>query len=165
FNNNLLVITGYAAMLATRIAQHDPLREHVEGILDSAQRSADLTRQLLAFSRRQVLDPRGFDLNETVDRMRRILERLLGEKIQLVSVLGARNTVYCDAGQIEQVIMNLAMNARDAMPDGGRLSIETYDAAPSEIASMDLSASTEYVALRVSDTGAGIAAEILPRVF
>jgi CheY-like chemotaxis protein len=152
-------------LLATHIAQGDPLREHVQGILESAQRSADLTRQLLAFSRRQVLEPRSFDLNETVDRMRRILERLLGEKVELVSALSAKEPVYCDPGQIEQVIMNLAMNARDAMPDGGRLSIETHDAAPSEIAGMDLSARTEYVALRVSDTGSGIAAQILPRVF
>jgi PAS domain S-box-containing protein len=165
FNNNLLVITGYAALLAKDIADGDPMREYVHGILESAQRSADLTRQLLAFSRRQVLEPRSFDLNDTVDRMRRILERLLGENIELVSVLSAKNPVYCDPGQIEQVIMNLAMNARDAMPEGGRLSIETYDAEPHELAGTDASASAEHVALRVSDTGSGIAAEILPRVF
>jgi PAS domain S-box-containing protein len=165
FNNNLLVIMGYGALLAKATAPDDTLHEYAQAVLDSAQRSADLTRQLLAFSRRQVLEPRSFDLNATVDRMRRILERLLGEKIRLVSVLSAKNPVYCDAGQIEQVIMNLAMNARDAMSDGGRLSIETHDVAKSELEGLDLRQTSEYVALRVSDCGCGIPREALLRVF
>jgi two-component system cell cycle sensor histidine kinase/response regulator CckA len=165
FNNNLLVIMGYAALLAKGTTPTDPLHEYAQGVLDSAQRSADLTRQLLAFSRRQVLEPRSFELNATVDRLRRVLERLVGEKIRLVSVLSAKNPVHCDPGQIEQVIMNLAMNARDAMPDGGRLSIETYDAVQSELVGLDLRDNAEYVALRVTDSGCGIAPAALPRVF
>jgi two-component system cell cycle sensor histidine kinase/response regulator CckA len=164
FNNNLLVIMGYAQLLVHATAGDPKLAEYAKSVLESAKRSADLTHQLLAFGRRQVLEPRSFELNAAVDRMQRILERLLGERIRLVSVLAAKDPVYCDPSQIEQVIMNLVMNARDAMPDGGRLSVETYDATPAEVSGLDLRGG-DYVALRVSDSGCGISPEDLCRVF
>ena len=164
FNNNLLVIMGYAQLLANATANDATLAEYAKGVLESAQRSAELTRQLLAFGRRQVLEPRSFELNAAVQRMQRGPRTLARQKVRLVSVLAAKNPVYCDASQIEQVIMNLAVNARDAMPDGGRLSIETYDATSVEVSALDLRGG-DYVALRVSDSGCGIAPDLLPRVF
>ncbi len=164
FNNRLVIIMGYAEVLKNRLPSGSPEAQQAEQVITSAQRAADLTRQLLAYSRRQVLKPRAFDLNEGVDGMRRMLERLIGDHIQLVTRLGARRPVFCDPGQIEQVVLNLAINARDAMPHGGHLVLETRDVSIGAAADVNLPAG-DYVALIVQDTGAGIPERILPRIF
>jgi two-component system cell cycle sensor histidine kinase/response regulator CckA len=164
FNNRLLIIMGQAELLRNALPSASPHVARTDLVLDSAQRAAELTRQLLAFSRRQVLKPQSFDLNAVVDNMLLLLERLIGPDSQLATVLGAIHPVVADPGQVEQVIINLAINARDAMPRGGRLILETKDVAvlgpePSGLSPGD------YVALGVRDSGVGIPEAILPRIF
>src|SRR5712692_8159228 len=126
FNNLLIVIMGRTELLLAGLDTGDPNRPAIELIEQTAIRAADLTRQLLAFSRKQVLQPRVLDLNSVVSNMSEMLQRLIGEDIALVTVLGpALGRVKADPGQIEQIIMNLAVNARDAMPHRGRLTLET----------------------------------------
>jgi two-component system cell cycle sensor histidine kinase/response regulator CckA len=163
FNNRLLIIMGHTELLKRALPEDSALLHHADLVLGSAERAAELTRQLLAYSRRQVLKPEAFDLNLTVDRMRRMLERLIGDEVELLTVLGAKHAVYSDPGQIEQVILNLVLNARDAMPDGGRLTLETGDVSiPTPT---DKLSPGEYVVLKVSDTGTGISPDVLPRIF
>jgi PAS domain S-box-containing protein len=164
FNNRLLVIMGYAELLKRGTAGDPELEGHADVVLTSARRAADLTRQLLAFGRRQMLKPRATDASALVDRMRRMLERLIGESVELVTVLGAKQPMLADPGQIEQVLMNLVLNARDAMPKGGRVTIETADAVVEAGAVSELPAGS-YVALSVSDSGAGIPDAVLERIF
>ncbi len=164
FNNRLLIIMCYAEALRAGLPRDSTLAHSATMVLESAQRSADLTRQLLAFSRRQVLKPQAFDLNHTVEGMRKLLARVIGEDIELLTVLGAKCPAFADAGQVEQVILNLALNARDAMPHGGRLLAETRDVHVAPGASQHV-APGDYVALVVEDTGTGIPPEVLPHVF
>lgn len=164
FNNRLVIIMGYTELLKRSLPEDGTLAQHADMVLTSAQRAAELTHQLLAYSRRQVLMPRAFDLNETVDRMRRLLERLIGEDIQLVTSLAAEHPIFGDPGQIEQVILNLALNARDAMPNGGKLMLETSDASLGADNGEGLP-SGDYVTLVVRDTGAGIPESVLPHIF
>jgi two-component system, cell cycle sensor histidine kinase and response regulator CckA len=164
FNNRLLIIMCYAEALRAALPPGSTLAQHANMVLESAQRSADLTRQLLAFSRRQVLAPRAFDLNQAVEGARKLLARIIGDDIELVTVLGAKFPVFADVGQIEQVILNLVLNARDAMPNGGRLLAETRDVQLAAEADPQL-APGDYVALIVEDTGVGIPAETLPQIF
>jgi two-component system cell cycle sensor histidine kinase/response regulator CckA len=164
FNNRLLIIMGYTEVLKSGMAPNSPEAQQADMVLTSAQRAAELTRQLLAYSRRQVLEPQAFDLNETVDSMRRLLERLIGEDILLETQLSADHPVFSDPGQIEQVVLNLAINARDAMPRGGRLQLETRDATIAADLDQNLPAG-DYVALLVRDTGTGIPEHVLPRIF
>ncbi|SHE69627.1 PAS domain S-box-containing protein [Desulfacinum infernum DSM 9756] len=168
FNNLLTIILGYGEHALERIHPEDPLRRMVEQMLSAAKRSASLTRQLLAFSRKQTLQPVVLDLNDLVKNLDKMLRRLIGEDIDLRLAL-AENlpTVEVDPGQMEQVILNLAVNARDAMPTGGRLLIETasvhldeaYAARHAEVTPGD------YVQLSVSDTGCGMDAETLSKIF
>jgi PAS domain S-box-containing protein len=165
FNNRLLVIMGYADLLK-RGSTHDPaLAAHAEVVVSSARRAADLTRQLLAYSRRQVLRPRPADLNAVVDGTRRMLERLIGERVELVTVLGAKYPMLADPGQIEHVLMNLTLNARDAMPNGGRVTLETFDVDVSKDTPVDGLAEGAYVALSVTDTGTGISESARRHIF
>jgi PAS domain S-box-containing protein len=164
FNNRLLIISCYAEAVRAGLPRDSPLAQHIALVLESAGRAADLTHQLLAFSRRQVLKPSAFDLNQVVDGMRKLLGRVIGDDIELITVLGAQHAVFADAGQIEQVILNLALNARDAMPSGGRLRAETLDVQIAPGSSEQLAAG-DYVALIIEDTGSGIAPEVLPHVF
>jgi two-component system cell cycle sensor histidine kinase/response regulator CckA len=168
FNNLLGVITGYGELLGKRIPDDPQLKKYVSDILRAAERAAGLTRQLLAFSRKQVLQPQILDLNTLVGEMEKMLRRLIGEDVQLITVFDDRlQRVQADPGQIEQVLMNLAVNARDAMPRGGRLTIET--------ANLDLDATYArsrpdvkpgpYVMLAVSDTGHGMDPEVLGHIF
>ena len=127
FNNLLTVITGYTHLLLAQIDEHNPMRNEIEEIKKAGNRAASLTGQLLAFSRRQVIAPQVLDLNAVVSNMEGMLRRLLGEDIiELVTVLGPElGRVQADPGQLDQVVMNLAVNARDAMPQGGKLEIQT----------------------------------------
>ena len=168
FNNLLSVILSYAELSLSVIKEGDPLRDDLIEIRAAGQRATELTKQLLAFSRQQVLQPRVVDLNDIIEGMTSMLRRLLGEDIELsVSRLPELGRVLADPGQIEQVVMNLAVNARDAMPDGGRLMLETknvqLDAADS--ASHEGRAPGDYVMLAMSDTGTGMDAATRARIF
>jgi PAS domain S-box-containing protein len=168
FNNLLGVITGYGEMLLKEFADDDPLHPRITQILRAARRAADLTRQLLAFSRQQVLQPKVLNLNVVVSDMDTMLRRLIGEDIELATRLEpGLGSVMADASQIEQVIMNLAVNARDAMPDGGQLTIETQnvDVEAVQVASHPGGKPGRYVMLAVSDTGAGMDAATQSRIF
>lgn len=165
FNNRLLVIMGYAELLKRGTADNPRLQAHADLVLSSSTRAADLTRQLLAYSRRQVLRPRPTDLNAVVDGMRRMLERVIGERIELVTVLGAEHPMLADPGQIEQVLMNLLLNACDAMPNGGRVSVETSDIELHHATNPADLPSGHYVALTVTDTGTGISEQVRARIF
>ena len=159
FNNVLTAIAGYCDLLLEDLSSDDPHRGDIREIRKAADRAAALTRQLLAFSRRQVLSPQLVELNELVADMRSMLERLLGEDVTLDVVAGAElGTVHADPGQLEQVLMNLAVNARDAMPEGGRLTIATADIQlDASYAELHLAAEPgPYVMLAVSDTGTGM---------
>jgi PAS domain S-box-containing protein len=168
FNNLLSVILTYTSVIVDDLNPADPLRSEIEQVHIAGERAVDLTRQLLAFSRQQVLAPRVVDLNETLASMEKMLRRLLGEDVQL-SLLCARGlgAIFADAGQIEQVLMNLVINARDAMPEGGRLTIETAGVElDAEFAAAHLGVPPgSYVMLAVSDTGIGMDAATRARVF
>jgi PAS domain S-box-containing protein len=168
FNNLLTAILGSTDLLLESLPSDHPGREDAEETRKAALRAADLTRQLLAFSRQQVLAPRVLDLNEVVANMDRMLQRLIGEDIELRTVL-ARDlgAVRADAGQLEQVIVNLAVNARDAMPGGGKLTIETLNVALDEayVAAQAVVVPGSYVMLAVSDSGTGMDALTQARVF
>lgn len=164
FNNRLLIVLGYAELLRAGLKDERQLG-FVQNIVDSAKRSAELTRQLLAFSRRQVLAPRSLDAGATVEGMRRVLDSLLGEKVEVVVEARAGQRVYCDPGQLEQVLLNLAINARDAMPAGGRLTLATRDVAAGAAELPRELADNDFVAVDVRDTGTGIPVDVLPHVF
>jgi PAS domain S-box-containing protein len=168
FNNLLTVIAGYCDLLREEVREQPRLRDDVEEIARAADRAAALTRQLLAFSRRQLLTPRVVDLNDVVVRMEGMLRRLIGEDIELVTRLDASlGPVRADPNQIEQVIMNLAVNSRDAMPRGGRLTLETANVeARSPIAYRHfLVPAGTYATLAVTDTGSGMDPDTLEHVF
>jgi signal transduction histidine kinase len=168
FNNLLTVIKGRSQLVLQRLGPDDPLRRQVALIEQTADRAASLTRQLLAFSRKQMLDSRVLDLNVVVEEIENMLRRLIGEHIELRTALAPElGTIRADPGQLEQVILNLIVNARDAMPSGGTLTIETADveltAAPAE-ATLDIPAGA-YVRLSVSDTGVGMSAGTRAHLF
>ncbi len=168
FNNLLTVISGYSDLLLTKLAPDDPKKKMVDQIRRAGERAASLTRQLLAFSRQQVLEPKVLDLNVIVTDIEKMLRRLIGEDVQFSTVLGpAISSVKVDAGQIEQVIVNLAVNARDAMPQGGKLSIETADVELDQsYANTHPEARTgRFVVVAISDTGCGMTPEVKARVF
>jgi len=168
FNNMLNVITGYSELALRKIAPEAPERRHLEEILKAADRAAGLTRQLLAFSRKQVLRPLVLNLNAVASEVQKMLTRVIGEDIALVTELEpSLGNVLADRGQIEQVLMNLAVNARDAMPDGGTLTLRTSNKDVDEIESRRLPAlkAGPYVLVTVTDTGTGIPEEIRTRVF
>jgi len=168
FNNLLTVITGRSSLLLGRLKADDPLRRNVELIQKTADRAAGLTRQLLAFSRKQVLQRKVLDLNATVAGISAMLRRLIGEDINLLLTLGpGAGRVNADPGQLEQVLLNLAVNARDAMPRGGTLGVETdsvrLEAAPPD--RPDALPPGPYAVLRVADTGVGMDAAVQARIF
>ncbi len=168
FNNLLMVISGYSEFLLDRLGPDPTLRGPAQEVANAAERATSLTRQLLAFSRKQMLAPKVVDLNSVVTENLKMLTRLIGEDIDLVMVAGADlGAVKADPGQIEQVVMNLAVNARDAMPQGGKLTIET--------ANVQLDANYarfhapvkpgDYVMLAISDTGVGMDADTQSHIF
>jgi two-component system cell cycle sensor histidine kinase/response regulator CckA len=168
FNNLLTAISGYSDLLLHRLPDSSTLRRDVEEIRKAGDRAAALTRQLLAFSRRQVLEPKVLDLNAVVARMEEKLRRTVGGNVELSTDLSpSLSRVKADPAQIEQVILNLAVNARDAMPDGGRLSIATADAelSPAYAAAHAEVHPGPHVLLSVSDTGQGMSDEIQAHLF
>jgi PAS domain S-box-containing protein len=168
FNNLLMVIQGYADLLTERLADGDPLRRNAEQIQTASQRATSLTRQLLAFSRKQMLAPKVLNVQSVVAEMEKILRRLIGEDIQLeTSSAPDLGLIKADRSQIEQVILNLAVNARDAMPEGGRLTIETANVELDKAAAHPPAVLSpgKYVMLAVTDNGCGMDAETQAHIF
>jgi two-component system, cell cycle sensor histidine kinase and response regulator CckA len=168
FNNLLTVINGYSELVLSKLKPADPLHYSIGQILKAGENAAGLTRRLLAFSRKQILQPRVLDLNVVVEEMRPMLERLVGEDVEVSVLLGAESgTVRGDPHQLEQVILNLAINARDAMAEGGKLRIETanVEVDQSHDPSHAKVRAGRYVLLTVSDSGAGMDAETRQRIF
>ncbi|MBA2457557.1 MAG: response regulator, partial [Gemmatimonadales bacterium] len=168
FNNLLTAITGYAELVLMTLGADDPRRPDVQEICHATDRAATLTRQLLAFSRRQVLQPRLIDLHRLAKDVERLLHRLIGENIEVVTLTDAGlGLVKADPSQMEQVLVNLAVNARDAMPGGGRLTIETRNVVlGTEYATgHSMVEPGPYVLLAVTDDGTGMDQPTLARVF
>lgn len=167
FNNLLMVIQGYTELLLDRLGGEHPLRRNAEQIHDASQRAAGLTRQLLAFSRKQLLDPQVLNVQDVVSDMEKILRRLIGEDIEFATKNAPDLwSVRADRSQVEQVILNLAVNSRDAMPNGGKLTIETENVElDSSYERHAVVEPGEYVMLAVSDTGTGMDAATQAHVF
>ena len=168
FNNLIQVIRGQGELLLKRLGANDPLRRDAEQIQEAADHASALTQKLLAYSRKQMMQAESLDLNAAVAETNSLLQRLIGEDIKLRTVLSARwGWVKADLGQIRQVIMNLVVNARDAMPQGGKLIIETANV---ELDQVDVHQDAavqpgRYVMLAVSDTGSGMDVETQSHIF
>ena len=167
FNNILAVICGHTDLALAQLSPDAPLRSNLECIQESAERAANLTRQLLAFARRQVIEPRRINLNELIVNLNKMLHRLIGEDIKLVTQTAPDlGQIKADPGQIEQVLLNLVVNARDAMPDGGTLTIHTDNVTLDEdYARRHLVTPGDYVMVSVSDTGVGMTDEVKQHIF
>jgi signal transduction histidine kinase/CheY-like chemotaxis protein len=168
FNNLLTIILGYSQILADGLPPGTRLADNTAQIKSAGERAAGITRQLLAFSRKQVLSPQVINLNDIVLNLDSLLRRLIGEDIEVMTVpANDIGMVKADPGQIEQVIMNLALNSRDAMPQGGKLTLETSNATLDETYAREHQPveSGQYVMLAVSDTGHGMATETMGRIF
>jgi CheY-like chemotaxis protein len=168
FNNMLSVILSYAQLLRTELRPNDPMRADLEEIAKAAQRAASLTRQLLLFSRQQVVEPKVLDLNDLLTDMDRMLRRILGEDVDLAVIQGPElGRIRADASSIEQVVMNLAVNARDAMPTGGQLTIETRNVELDDDYAREHLGSKpgHHVMLAVTDTGVGMDKDTQARIF
>jgi signal transduction histidine kinase len=167
-NNLLMVISAYAELMLDSVAPEHPLRRNVQEIMTAARRAADLTRQLLAFGRKQVQSLQLLDLNWIVEEINKMLPRLIGEDIELIFAPGQNlGKVKADLVQIEQIVMNLAANARDAMPKGGKLTIETANVQLDEdyVQEHSIVPAGDYVLLAVTDSGTGIASEHMAHIF
>jgi len=168
FNNILTAITGHSELLLRRLAADDPRRKHAEQIEKAAHRAAALTRQLLTFSRKQVIEPRVLKLDALILNLEGMLRRLIGENIEFGTLLDpAAGHIKADPGQIEQVIMNLVVNARDAMPDGGKLTVTTANATldKSQLNNSPELGAGDYILLAVTDTGTGMTEEVKTHLF
>jgi two-component system cell cycle sensor histidine kinase/response regulator CckA len=168
FNNMLTAIEGNVSLALDQLPPYSPLRDYLEEAQKCARRSADLTRQLLAFARKQTVTPKLLDLNETLEGMLKMLRRLIGEEINLIWAPGINLwPVKIDPGQIDQIVANLCVNARDAIDGVGKLTLETGTGVFDETwcASHEAYLPGEYVYLSVSDNGCGIASSVLPQIF
>ena len=169
FNNLLTVINGYASFLLEKLHAHDPLRQYADEICKAGERAANLTKQLLAFSRKQVIQPRVMDLNAAIRDTVPMLERLIGEDVKLKAALDASLAhVLADPDQIHQVVLNIMVNARDAMPDGGTIEISTANVDLDEDGSAAIdpeATSGPYVVMTVTDTGHGMDEATRNRIF
>ncbi|MFH1140484.1 MAG: PAS domain S-box protein, partial [Chloroflexota bacterium] len=168
FNNLLTAILGYSEMALGTLPERSPARDYLREVQDAGHRAANLTRQLLAFSRRQVIEPRTVNPNELVEDLQKMLRQLIGEDIE-VATRPASNagSVRADPGQLEQVLINLAVNSRDAMPRGGKLTIETANVALDEeyARTHEEVSAGEYVLISVADTGVGMSDEVKAHLF
>ncbi len=168
FNNLLTVINGYTELVLTRLDRLDPSFDQVQQIKQAGHRASTLTRQLLAFSRRQILQPKVLDANHLLQNMEKMLHRVIGENIDLITIYFKNlGKINADPGQIEQVILNLVVNARDAMPSGGKLTVETMNVRlTDEFVRRHKGATTGwFVMLAVTDTGSGMDEETQSRIF
>ncbi|HEV7642726.1 MAG TPA: PAS domain S-box protein [Pyrinomonadaceae bacterium] len=168
FNNMLTAINGYSDLILRKLVADDPIRKHIEEIKKAGERSASLTQQLLAFSRRQMLKPRVLDINYEVTEISTLLKRLIGEDIQLVTNLATElGRVEVDPGQLTQVILNLAVNSRDSMPQGGELILETGNVSLSAQSDIhgNISNPGDYIMISVKDTGEGMSKETQEHIF
>ncbi|NTV46450.1 MAG: PAS domain S-box protein, partial [Chlorobiales bacterium] len=168
FNNLLLVIKGFSDLVLRKIAPENPNYEHIQQIQRAGDRAAELTRQLLAFSRKQILQPKILDLTALLKDMEKMLRRIIGEDIDLFTIYeDDLYQVKADPGQIEQVILNLAVNARDAMPSGGKLTIESHNACLDEayVKANEGSAIGHYAMIAITDTGIGIDKQTQAHIF
>ncbi len=168
FNNYLTAIIGFSQLVSMKLKDNPELRQHIDTVIESAEKAAGLTRQLLAFSRRQVMRPEVINLNEIILDVSKLIKRIIGEDIELkLDLYPSLWNVKADPGQIEQVIMNLVSNARDAMPDGGILTIRTSNTfLDDEYARTHISVTPgEYVMLSVEDTGTGMTEDVKAHIF
>jgi signal transduction histidine kinase/ActR/RegA family two-component response regulator len=166
FNNLLTAVLGNVQLARLEETTREEVDEHLADIEQAARSATALTRQLLAFARRQIVEPRVLDLNEIVAGVKKLLARLLGEDVELQLELGeGLHPVRLDPSQLEQILVNLAVNARDALPSGGRLAIRTHNERCRKPDSDVVDVEADYVALTVQDNGVGIAEEVLPLVF
>lgn len=168
FNNILTAIIGYSSLMQMKMAENDPLRPSVNSILASTERAASLTQSLLAFSRKQILTPKHVEMNTIVRRVEKLIERLIGEDIEIKQVLHDEPLpIKADTGQIEQIMINLVTNARDAMPRGGKLTIETGDVELNSdfIKAHGYGKPGNYALLTVTDTGTGMDKKTVKRIF
>lgn len=166
FNNLLTAINGYSELVLERLPGEDPIRSHVEEIRLAGEHAAELTQQLLAFSRKQVISPKVVDLNAQVEELQTMLTRLIGEDVELVTELdGTLQRIKTDPGQLEQVLINLVVNARDAMPQGGTLTVRTENRHMRGEENNGNGEPGEYAGLVVTDTGVGMAPEVRARIF
>lgn len=168
FNNLLTVIMGYSELLLSRLGRRSPIRRDIEEIKKAGERAASLTRQLLTFSRRQTIQPKVLNLNEVVSEMEKMLRRLIAEDTELVTIFERQpKNVTADPGQLEQVIMNLAVNAHDAMPRGGRLTIRTENTTLDSEVSRGIPRAQpgKFVRLSLEDTGTGMSKEVMEHLF
>ncbi len=168
FNNLLTAIIGNAQLALTRLTPGEPLHDRLIEIENSGRRAAELTRQLLIFSRREKLEPRAINLNDTIDQFSKMLRRIIGEDLELrIKTAGDLSTVFADPGQMEQVLMNLAVNARDAMPEGGELIIETQNITidGTYCRTHPYAKPGRYVQVGVTDTGDGMDADTQQHIF
>jgi two-component system, cell cycle sensor histidine kinase and response regulator CckA len=168
FNNLLNVINGYSELLLDDLKQEDPMRQDVEQIRDAGQRAAALTSQLLAFGRKQILQPETIDLNLVITQMSSMLRRLIGEDIEfIIDTLSDLGMIHADPSKIQQIILNLVVNARDAMPEGGKLTLETLnvDFEETYIKDHPVANPGDYVMLAISDNGIGMDGKTQARIF
>jgi signal transduction histidine kinase len=167
-NNALTIIIGYAELAVSALGENDPVREDVEQIRRAAERAESITRQLLAFSRKQWLEPRIFQVSDAVEDLGRMLDRLVGPRIELATIVDDNlPPIYGDRGQIEQAIVNLAVNACDAMPAGGKITLRAsvVDADAAFVRAHQPMTPGRFVEILVADTGHGMSAEVLAHVF
>jgi two-component system, cell cycle sensor histidine kinase and response regulator CckA len=167
FNNLLTVINGFSELALGRLPEGADLRPYLTEVRNAGERAASLTRQLLAFGRRQMLQPEALDLNELIVTLHPLLRSLAGESIELMTQLGARGHVYADPSQLEQILLNLVVNARDAMPQGGQIEIHTRDVNLDEPFARTHAGARlgQFVRLEVRDTGVGMDAETQQHLF
>jgi nitrogen-specific signal transduction histidine kinase len=168
FNNILTAILSYTELTLMKLSEDHPVRSHLVSIREASEKASALAHQLLAFSRRQVLEMKVVDLNKVIEGMAVMLSRMIGEDILLEMKTEATiSTIRADSGQIERVLMNLAVNARDAMTSGGRLLIRTQDVDLDDtlLRTQETVTFGKYVMLSVTDTGAGMTAEVRDRIF
>lgn len=167
FNNILTVITGYNTMMKEKIKEDMPIEEDIEGIKKAAQRATNLTRQLLVFSRKHTLKPSVVSINTLLKDMEKMLDRLIHENITITYFLEAENPyIFIDQSQMEQVLINLAVNAKDAMPDGGKLLVQTYNYEPTARERLEMNIEQgNYVVISIQDTGVGIPEKERSKIF